>query len=405
MTQPVRTPAVPMQDNEQLLELIDRTYRAVSDRKLWQDVAVGLSELFGDAAIWLAIQTPGTTPPSSVFRVMLPDEFAGVPDRWSALIESRIWNVGSELRERFVRMSDFSAAPPQALVEEFYRPQGLAPESPIMHVTAPEQAMLSSLIVAFRREGGPAVTEAQLAQADRLVPHLARAIEIHGRLGDSEHSKIALHEVIDRIPIGVVIVDGRRQPVITNRMADRLATDGDGFAIDDDGPRCLNLATTKKLRQLIDSAVRPEPGNEIRGGGFTALERMSGRRPYPVLITPILGRAEHSSIADAAALIFISDPEIRDVSIIDVLREVYGLTPAESELAEILARGTSLEDAAKARHVSLNTARSQLRQIFAKTETNRQGELLQLLLSGVASIDGANGNGGEQTRGNRIPKS
>jgi DNA-binding CsgD family transcriptional regulator len=290
-------------------------------------------------------------------------------------------------------MSEYSDAPTTPMLEEFLLPQGLAPESPIVHITTPEQAMLSSGIAVYRRENSPEITNAQLATADRLVPHLARAIRIHGKLADSEHSQVALHEVIDRIPTGVLIVDERRRPVITNRMADRIAASRDGFAIDDEGPKGLNRESTNKLRKLIDSAVRPAPGREMSGGGFMALERFSGRRPYPVLITPILGRSEHSSMADVAAIIFISDPEIRDVSIVNVLMEMYGLTPAEAELAQFLSQGNSLEETAKARHVTLNTVRGQLKQIFAKTNTNRQGELLQLVLSGVASVDSLPGIG------------
>jgi DNA-binding CsgD family transcriptional regulator len=78
---------------------------------------------------------------------------------------------------------------------------------------------------------------------------------------------------------------------------------------------------------------------------------------------------------------------MREVSIVNVLMELYALTPAEAELAQCLSQGNSLEAAAKSRNVTLNTARSQLKQIFAKTNTNRQGELLQLVLSGVASIE------------------
>ena len=70
-----------------------------------------------------------------------------------------------------------------------------------------------------------------------------------------------------------------------------------------------------------------------------------------------------------------------------MLSDVYGLTPAEAELAELLVQGRTLEQAAKIRHVTLNTTRSQLKQVFAKTETSRQGELLKLMLSGVALLD------------------
>ena len=36
--------------------------------------------------------------------------------------------------------------------------------------------------------------------------------------------------------------------------------------------------------------------------------------------------------------------------------------------------------------MSLNTARSHLKHVFAKTETSRQGELVRLIVSGVGQI-------------------
>ena len=41
---------------------------------------------------------------------------------------------------------------------------------------------------------------------------------------------------------------------------------------------------------------------------------------------------------------------------------------------------------AEKRGVSLNTARSHLKHVFAKTETSRQGELVRLIMSGVGQI-------------------
>ena len=51
-----------------------------------------------------------------------------------------------------------------------------------------------------------------------------------------------------------------------------------------------------------------------------------------------------------------------------------------------IAQGRSLDEAAKDRGVTRNTARTQLKQVFAKTGTKRQGELVRLVLSGVAPI-------------------
>ena len=266
---------------------------------------------------------------------------------------------------------------------------------------SPEEAILSSLIVVYRRGDQPAISDALLGVADRLVPHLGRAVDIFGRLQSTEGQQLALHEVIDRIPTGVVVLDANRAPLIRNRMALRIAAAEDGFTFADDGPRASDRETTAALHQLIDSATMPERGRELSGGGFMSLARPSGLRAYPVLVTPVLGRVHDRAMAGAAAVIFISDPEYRDLSLTTVLTTVYGLTPAEADLAQLLAQGHSLEDAAGIRGVTLNTARSQLKQVFAKTETNRQGELLQLILSGVATIDEGGAARPRQARGSK----
>lgn len=60
------------------------------------------------------------------------------------------------------------------------------------------------------------------------------------------------------------------------------------------------------------------------------------------------------------------------------LEHLYGLTRAEAELTVLLAQGESLEAIAAARSVALETVRTQLRTIYKKTGTHRQGELVCL---------------------------
>jgi DNA-binding CsgD family transcriptional regulator len=63
------------------------------------------------------------------------------------------------------------------------------------------------------------------------------------------------------------------------------------------------------------------------------------------------------------------------------LRAEFRLTKAEARLALRLAEGSSLASAAEDFNVKLTTIRSQLQQVFAKTGTSRQPELVALLLS------------------------
>ncbi len=65
----------------------------------------------------------------------------------------------------------------------------------------------------------------------------------------------------------------------------------------------------------------------------------------------------------------------------------YGLTQSEAEIAHALVLGGTLDEVAVTRGISRNTAKSHLHSIFAKTSTNRQSELVSLLLRSVAGIN------------------
>jgi DNA-binding CsgD family transcriptional regulator len=61
------------------------------------------------------------------------------------------------------------------------------------------------------------------------------------------------------------------------------------------------------------------------------------------------------------------------------LREAFGFTPAETRLAVGLAKDYDLRMIAELHGVSGGTLRVQLKSIFAKTSTRRQGQLAVLL--------------------------
>lgn len=62
-----------------------------------------------------------------------------------------------------------------------------------------------------------------------------------------------------------------------------------------------------------------------------------------------------------------------------LLSGIFGLTPAEARLTAVLADGSTLIQAAKALNISWETARTQLKTVFLKTNTHRQSELVALL--------------------------
>jgi DNA-binding CsgD family transcriptional regulator len=59
---------------------------------------------------------------------------------------------------------------------------------------------------------------------------------------------------------------------------------------------------------------------------------------------------------------------------------MFRLTPSEAKLACFIARGAPPAIAARELKISRETARNQLKSVFAKTCTHRQSELVALLL-------------------------
>jgi DNA-binding CsgD family transcriptional regulator len=79
------------------------------------------------------------------------------------------------------------------------------------------------------------------------------------------------------------------------------------------------------------------------------------------------------------AILVVLDLDARPRPPEAALRAAFGLTAAEARLASRLAAGESLADAADALGIAKNTARFQLRAVFAKTGVSRQGELVAAL--------------------------
>jgi DNA-binding CsgD family transcriptional regulator len=103
-----------------------------------------------------------------------------------------------------------------------------------------------------------------------------------------------------------------------------------------------------------------------------------GKRPAVIRILPIDGAARSPFLGARAVLVF-SDLRRQFGPRSEMLSQAFGLSPAEARLASLMASGISPEQAAEELGIARETARNQLKAVFAKTATHRQGELIALL--------------------------
>ena len=111
------------------------------------------------------------------------------------------------------------------------------------------------------------------------------------------------------------------------------------------------------------------------------VSREGSDAPLRGMVAPI-----GAGVAGKGAVLFVTDPSEPVELSIEAICRLYGLTPAEGRLALGLTNGSKLDDLAEEWSVSMHTVRSQLRQIFRKTDTSRQSELVKLILTGPAEL-------------------
>jgi DNA-binding CsgD family transcriptional regulator len=143
--------------------------------------------------------------------------------------------------------------------------------------------------------------------------------------------------------------------------------------------RRLNLCgqwATAALTETMDR-LRTTPDTAAMTAAPIVVQR-AAKRPLVIRILPVPGAAR-SPFLGARALLVFSDLDSTSGPRPEVLSQTFRLSLAEARLASLLATGISLEQAADELGLAHETVRNQLKAVFVKTETHRQGELVALL--------------------------
>jgi DNA-binding CsgD family transcriptional regulator len=139
-------------------------------------------------------------------------------------------------------------------------------------------------------------------------------------------------------------------------------------SIDKDATNALNRSLQALLRSRnLPASMPPVPLPRARGRPLIA---------YPLRVAGVT----YNSLAPCQAVVILVDPDVKRRPPPEVHLQIsFALTPAEARLAAMLSTGDTLEAAADKCRISYQTARNQLKSVFAKTGTHRQAELVSLL--------------------------
>lgn len=184
-------------------------------------------------------------------------------------------------------------------------------------------------------------------------------------LNGCNHAR-SFQAVLDCLSSGVFLLDRSARVRWYNRSAHQIAAAGDGLVLRKDR---LRAEWAGDNRRLAAALAKTAPAT-IR------IARPSGRPGYLV-------HAHHLEPAGPSGQIIallVNAPEHVQIPR-ETLMDAYRLTPAEARVALAVVHGDCLADAAGRLRVSINTVKSTLQRVFAKTETRTQAQLVRLLVT------------------------
>ncbi|WP_233809918.1 helix-turn-helix transcriptional regulator [Paraburkholderia sp. HP33-1] len=235
-----------------------------------------------------------------------------------------------------------------------------------------------SRVRVHRTQDMPPFTDEDRRRLGQFVPHIKQAMALAAHVNRKESERQIFEEGLDRLNIGVVLLDETGRLLRATAVASNLLIRSDGLKAVDRTLEGCSRADTRELQRLLSSS-QEHPGMVVA----TSLSRPSGRRNLAVMVRSIPLLEETEGKLRPAWAVFIRDPDANADAARDILRQLFDFTPAESQLAIELTNGLSLDEAAEKLGIRRNTARAHLRAIFSKAGVTRQSELVRVMLNAV----------------------
>ncbi|WP_342362043.1 helix-turn-helix transcriptional regulator [Terrarubrum flagellatum] len=356
------------------LALLELLYRAVGDPDAWTAAIAGMAQIMrAGHAHFMAFPSADAPPFMQTVGLGEDDiERFGSPRSWAlwkpyqyVMPRNRPVLQGEIIRDDQFERSDF--------YNEIVRPSGGFYSLTLQQEAAPS---IWQLTFCRPRKAGE-YTDHEATRLSRIIPHLASVFTLHSRLKLAEERALGLSKALDRLDDGVLLVGGSGAVDFANASALRLLLDPSAWLLQARVVERVGADRRLRLRDVIC---------ELRADPSRASRRLYGEEPTQSggwLIIDVM-----SLIGFDLTMPGVSAPQLavfirRTGACADLDRraveDIYHLTPRESEIAALLARGRGPLEISRTIGLTEQTVRFYLKQIFAKTGTGGQTGLVATL--------------------------
>jgi DNA-binding CsgD family transcriptional regulator/PAS domain-containing protein len=234
------------------------------------------------------------------------------------------------------------------------------------------------------------VPQATARSVKGLVPHVAKAVELHRIFSILRSRFNAVLSALDRVRVGVCIVSAHGDVIVSNKEAGRIFGLADGITLNRERRfLCFDHDSEIAISMAIQSAILTVKSSGDTPETLIAIKRRSGTHPFLVEVAPLSDGTADLAKNLEGAIVFIVDPDNPRAFSAKNIAVVFGLTSAEAAVCRHMVDGLTDKDIAEHRSVSIETVRSQVKSVYRKTNTVRRAELIRLTLSITPPIDPA----------------
>lgn len=360
--------------DERALRLVDRIHEAGLKPACWPAVVDDLRREFSACIGVMFFHRTGDARWSIVGEGIAPEWEKRLRASELTLRDSRFFAALRDAKPGEVA-ADWMLGPLNELREsrffrEWFAPQGLCAAC-FVKTAADEQTQ--GMLSLIRSANADEWDEQDLVQLRFLGPHLAQSLEVSRRLSSLDERLQTVESLLSAEACAALAVDGDARVLYSTERAASLLAAANGLLLVGGKLCAARHDETATMHALIHDAARGARSS----GGRVSIHR-DGARPLGILVTAARGAVTASH---RHAGIFVSIPDDAPHNLAPALCSAYGLTCAEARIAVMMiASDMPLGALAEKLGVSINTVKTQLRSIFAKTSTNRRSELVKLAL-------------------------
>jgi DNA-binding CsgD family transcriptional regulator len=253
------------------------------------------------------------------------------------------------------------------LYRDFLRPRGLGWSAR----TSVRMPTGDNIVINFEKalKDGP-MTRENIHVLNEMRPHLARAALMSARL-QLERARAAT-DAMTMLGLPALLFDMMGRVLASNNLIQEMpkeivfkAFGGIAFA-----DKRANLLLT----QAITSAAK-----ELHTAPYSFSVCDEYGMPSKIAhIVPICGESRDVFVRSAGMLV-LTPVNGNQLPSTDLIQGLFDLTAAEARVARAIAKGETLEQIAISNSVTVNTVRTQLRNILEKTGCHRQQEVATLM--------------------------